>query len=432
MRQNRIRTSAAAGWLLGAALSTAALAGDGCDPQWQVFPSGFDRPVYSFGVVNGELYVGGSFEDAHGQTCRAIARWELTEFDNLAAGLVYNFGSQRCNAIAPLGGALVAGGSFVRAGSVDVSNLAVWTPNTWAALGDSEYFSYGSVRTLLVVEENGADVLYAGTTYGGLHRWDGVWAPEGLTGLVSALAIYDDGSGPALYAARTSAGVSSIERRDPISGAWTPIASLDAIALDLQVWNDGAGSALFACGEFTSIDGAEARRIARWDGAAWTPLATGFDNPANAMTVWDDGAGERLWIGGEFALAGGQSAQRLASWDGAAFAGVGATIAGVIEALQPFDDGSGNALWIGGNVFSVNGQTTQKIARYFGCPVPAACPGDTNGDNVIDFQDLNAVISAFNTVAADPNYNPAADIDADGDVDFADLNVVLSAFNTDC
>ena len=61
-----------------------------------------------------------------------------------------------------------------------------------------------------------------------------------------------------------------------------------------------------------------------------------------------------------------------------------------------------------------------------------ACPGDTNGDNVIDFQDLIAVISAFNTVAADPNDNPAADIDADGDVDFADLNVVVSSFNSAC
>lgn len=68
------------------------------------------------------------------------------------------------------------------------------------------------------------------------------------------------------------------------------------------------------------------------------------------------------------------------------------------------------------------------VLRGFG----AACPGDTNGDDVIDFLDLNAVVSAYNTVAADPGYNPGADVDADGDVDFADLNVVVSAFNSAC
>lgn len=61
-----------------------------------------------------------------------------------------------------------------------------------------------------------------------------------------------------------------------------------------------------------------------------------------------------------------------------------------------------------------------------------ACPGDTNGDGVVDFTDLNATLTAYNSVEGDPNYNLGADIDGDGDVDFADLNVVVSAFNQSC
>ncbi len=60
------------------------------------------------------------------------------------------------------------------------------------------------------------------------------------------------------------------------------------------------------------------------------------------------------------------------------------------------------------------------------------CPGDVDGDNFIGFADLNAVLSAFNTVVGQPGYNAAADFDDDGDVDFGDLNVVLSAFNSAC
>ncbi|MGP1310270.1 MAG: hypothetical protein ACTS27_08750 [Phycisphaerales bacterium] len=61
---------------------------------------------------------------------------------------------------------------------------------------------------------------------------------------------------------------------------------------------------------------------------------------------------------------------------------------------------------------------------------PCGCPGDTNGDNVVNFADLNAVLSEFGTVGA-PGFT-GADVTADGAVNFADLNAVLSAFGTAC
>lgn len=51
-------------------------------------------------------------------------------------------------------------------------------------------------------------------------------------------------------------------------------------------------------------------------------------------------------------------------------------------------------------------------------------PGDANGDGVVDFSDLNAVLSQFGQMAPDL----LGDVDGDGDVDFSDLNVVLVNF----
>ena len=56
------------------------------------------------------------------------------------------------------------------------------------------------------------------------------------------------------------------------------------------------------------------------------------------------------------------------------------------------------------------------------------CPGDVNGDGVVNFADLNAVLGAFGHLG---DVIPG-DLDLDGDVDFADLNQVLSNFGVDC
>ncbi len=56
------------------------------------------------------------------------------------------------------------------------------------------------------------------------------------------------------------------------------------------------------------------------------------------------------------------------------------------------------------------------------------CVGDTNGDNLVNFADLNAVLSAFGQSGA----GAPGDVNGDGVVNFSDLNAVLSAFGTEC
>ncbi len=56
------------------------------------------------------------------------------------------------------------------------------------------------------------------------------------------------------------------------------------------------------------------------------------------------------------------------------------------------------------------------------------CPGDANGDRVVNFADLNIVLGDFGLMGA----GLAGDVNGDGAVNFADLNLVLSNFGAAC
>lgn len=56
------------------------------------------------------------------------------------------------------------------------------------------------------------------------------------------------------------------------------------------------------------------------------------------------------------------------------------------------------------------------------------CAGDANGDNMVTFPDLNAVLSSFGQSGS----CLTGDVNRDGSVNFTDLNIVLSAFGTNC
>ncbi len=61
--------------------------------------------------------------------------------------------------------------------------------------------------------------------------------------------------------------------------------------------------------------------------------------------------------------------------------------------------------------------------------VPAShCPGDVNGDNLVNFSDLTTALTQFGRTGV----GLSADFDNDGDVDFMDLNEVLTHFGVAC
>lgn len=60
--------------------------------------------------------------------------------------------------------------------------------------------------------------------------------------------------------------------------------------------------------------------------------------------------------------------------------------------------------------------------------LPHPCPGDATGDDVVDFVDLNLILSQFGMVGP----GLSGDLNGDGTVDFLDLNSVLSFFGAAC
>src|SRR5690606_9503899 len=99
----------------------------------------------------------------------------------------------------------------------------------------------------------------------------------------------------------------------------------------LAVYDDGAGPALYAGGSFQATPTQPFTALARWNGKEWkgvgpplNPTALGWLPMVYALTVFDDGSGaESLYIGGQFGGAGDVEARNLIRWDGSEFSSIG-------------------------------------------------------------------------------------------------------------
>ncbi|MCC6320739.1 MAG: hypothetical protein IT438_04805 [Phycisphaerales bacterium] len=163
-----------------------------------------------------QLIAAGHFTHAGGLPADSIARWTGTAWEPLPGGGIGPNGDEpprgQVNAMTTFNGRLIVGGEFTLAGGLPVTNIAAWDGTQWHAMGD------------------------------GL----GV----GVDQQVRSLAVWDDGSGPALYAG----------------------------------------------GDFTASGSTPIAHLARWNGAAWEQVLDGLDSSPYAMTSF---RGE-LFIGGYF------------------------------------------------------------------------------------------------------------------------------------
>src|SRR5262245_47584000 len=349
--------------------------------SWTTLGSGMNQPVVdlvTFDDGSGTaLYAGGSFTSADGVAANRIARWDGSTWTALGSGvsggvfpgvsvmIVHDDGS---------GTALYAGGSFTSAGGVAANGAAKWDGSTWTALGSGvNGGSFPGVSAMIVHDDGSGPAIYAGgnfTLAGGVEasriaRWDGSsWSAlgsrPGLNDRVWALAVHDDGGGPAVYV-----GVKVIEEWDGAS--WSSVGrgvnhNVDAFA----TYDDGAGPALYAGGAFTIAGGGAASHIAKWDGSSWSALGTGTDNVVFALAAYDDGAGPALYAGGAFTIAGGVAASHIAKWDGSSWSALVTGIDSTVHALAAYDDGAGPALYAGGEFTRAGGVAAGGIAKWDG------------------------------------------------------------------
>jgi trimeric autotransporter adhesin len=155
---------------------------------------------------------------------------------------------------------------------------------------------------------------------------------------------------------------------------------------------------LLVGGVFVQAGGLLANRVARWNGAAWSTLASGVSAGTQTFVVaLAQLPNGDVVAGGQFAAASGTAAQSIARWDGVAW-----------RAIQPPGTGAGNAVTslvngdviVGGDFTQLGGSAVNRIGRWNGsawAALGSGCDDDVlalatmqNGDVVAGGEFLTA------------------------------------------
>lgn len=379
--------------------------------SWSLLGSALNNQVFVLGEFDqglGEgprLYAGGAFTDAAGQQVNHVAQWDGSAWLPLGSGLnnsarafaVYDDGKGG-------GPALYVAGDFTTAGGHTANHIARWDGTDWSPLGSG----LDDIVFALTVFDDGSGAgpaLYAGGYFilaGGhtarkVARWDGSsWSPLG-------------------------SGLSSTN--------WSMIPAANALAVHDD--GQGDGPALYVGGEFTNAGGAVANNVARWNGSSWSSVGTGISGlDVTSLAIFDDGggAGPALYAAGEFNAAGSTPTNRIARWDGAAWSPVGSGMNWSVYELAVLENevSSERALFAAGTFTTAGGTVSAHVARWRGCPIGPNCSADINADHTLNFFDIAAYLVLYQS------QNPSADWNNDGLVNFFDLAAYLDAYNTGC
>lgn len=344
------------------------------------------------------LYAGGRFRMSNGDLFDRIAKWDGATWSDVGGGTsdavramaVYDDGS---------GPALYVGGNFVYAGGVYSPFIAKWDGDAWIAVGG----------------------LTPGSHTCGMQ--------------VESMLVHDDGSGPLLWVAGKfqKAGGATVDNIARWNGSsWSGVGTGFPGCLHpgtLALFDDGTGAAVYAGGVFHAPNAPG--HIAKWDGANWAFVGGGTSNSVVDLQVYDDGSGPALFAVGSFTAAGGVAAKSLAKWNGSNWSPLGSGTNGLPSCVTVFDDGSVPALFVGGGFTTAGGKVSGNIAKWTGCAaVPPLCLGDGNGDSVVDFDDVNATIGSWLA-----NYGTGTgpgDTNGDGVVNFDDISTTIANWLADC
>lgn len=419
---------------------------------WEGVDQGINNVVYALTTFDdgaGEaLYAGGDFTTAGSTLAANVARWDGNTWTRMSLGL-----NGTVYALAPYdsgsGPRLYAAGAFRQDSGGPAWRVAWWSGVNWVAAGDG---TNNTVYAMTVFNDVGLGQgpgLYIGGNFtfpaNRVARWNGsAWTPisTGFTGgSVRALIPFTDGFQERLYAGGlfTMAGSVQVNRIARWTGfSWSQVGGgMDNSVRALAVHDDGAGGgpALYAGGSFQNAGGVSANRIAKWDNVSWSAVGGGVDGLVHALASFDDGAGggPALYAAGDFQMAGGVNARGIARWNGIAWHPVGGSLNGSAYAIKGFDDGIGvgPTLYAAGDFTEAGGQVSGYVARWKGCvATPPACPGDANGDNAVDFEDINAAIVHW---LSDYGFGTGpGDANGDGIVSFEDIQATLLFWGASC
>ncbi len=334
--------------------------------NWSALGDGVNNIVTSIAISGSDIYVGGIFTTAGGNSANRIAKWDGSNWSALGIGV-----NDRVFSIAISGSDIYVGGDFTLAGGNSANRIAKWNGTNWSALGVG--VNNGVNDRVFSIAISGSDIYVGGnfTSAGGnsinrIVRWDGsnwtalgVGVNNGTNGSVRSIAI--------------------------------------------------SGSDIYIGGGFSSAGGNSANNVARWDGSNWTALGVGVNNGVAGTVQSIAISGSDIYIGGFFNSAGGDPAiQYIARWDGSNWYAVGNGVDFAVESIAI----SGNYIYVGGAFTSAGGVINAQYIAKFGPSVickqypNAICTntnGPTNGSEVPVNNQSNPYLPAFDTYYAMKN-----------------------------
>ena len=387
-------------------------------------PTGRVRALAVFDDGAGEaLYAGGNFLGAGDVYSPLVARFDGSTWSAVGGGAAAN-GEVRAlvrydDGSGPV---LVAGGTFTTIDGVAARRIARWNGSNWAEFGGGFVVPPANgeayVFELAVFDHGAGPQLYAGGWFlipgvaspASIARWNGTtWLPlgAGVLGVPSAFAVYNSGSGPALFVGLEFASVPGvpggfgIARWDGASwsavggGLWSPSG-----ARDLAVYDAGSGPELYAIGAFKKAGQLDIAGLARWNGTTWSSVGdlappSNLEPIGGTLGVFDEGGSPALFASGfkdAVSPSSAASFRGVARWNGSAWSGLGDGLSGRAAEFGPVGNGLivdactsfGGKLYFAGGFTQAGDSASQYLARWApacNCPPVSFCTAGvtTNG-----------------------------------------------------
>ncbi|MEZ6241450.1 MAG: GC-type dockerin domain-anchored protein [Phycisphaerales bacterium] len=397
------------------------------------------------------LYATGQFNAVGVAGTSNLAKWNGSAWESVGGGLI----NQYSNALTTFQGDLIAGGYFDSAGGVaGTEKLARWDGSAWHSMGAESSSFLNSIWDLVVWDDGTTgEQLYIAGNYvdiggaGGpdhISKWDGTTYTEvgGTIGgavplIVLDLLVADLGDGEKLYASGRFLNIGGVPANNVAvwdGNTWAalgdgirPTAGF-AQGIHMVAWDDGNGMALYVGGSFGLAGGNPALRVAKWDGANWSPMGDGFDLTVQELVVFDDGSGEALYALGSFTHSGAAPVAHIARWNGSSWEQVGAGADGNVLGALVYDAGEGVGLQIGGGFANAGGLASSQVVTLL-AQTSAGCNAADLAEpyGQLDFSDVVAFLVAFG------NQDPAGDLAAPmGQWDFSDVVEFLTVYGGGC
>jgi trimeric autotransporter adhesin len=375
--------------------------------------------VFALAVApNGDLVVGGQFPSIAGVPANSIARFAGGVWSPLGTGTTGAFGAGTVNAIRFLNnGELVIGGSFQQVGGVPAFGVARWNGLGWSAMGNVGFFaSSQSVVRALAILPNGD--LIAGGDFGvsgvavapNIARWNGsTWSTlgAGLQGSltigdrgVRALAVLPNGNLLAGGGFTTAGGVPAGGLAVWDGTTWAAFgASFDQTVFSLAV--SPAGD-VYAAGSFNTLNGTPVGNVAARIGGAW--VGTGFFTaPQRGVYTLSLGVGGSLVASGRFPEVSGTGAENIAVRTATGWSPIVAGTHGSISASVVLPGGD---VVVSGPFLAIEGVPCAGLARRSGATWTALDPGPFDRVDGLATTATGQLIAAGPTAIGTPNGSP--------------------------